>query len=120
MTREFTSGKRRYVRAHGPFDGYLSESPKTPVLIYDLNLGGGLIDFTGEPPTGSTFVLEIELPYDGSITVNAETIYREPSGMAVRFVNLGANTAARLMRAIEATGERHLHLPGTPPRDRMR
>lgn len=105
MTREFTSGKRRYVRAHGPFNGYLSGSPKIPVLIYDLNLGGGLVDFTGEPPKGSTSVLEIELPHDGSITVNAETIYREPSGMAVRFVNLAANTAARLMRAIEATGE---------------
>jgi hypothetical protein len=105
MTREFTSGKRRYVRAHGPFNGYLPGSPKTPVLIYDLNLGGGLVDFTGEPPKDSTLVLEIELPHDGSITVNAETIYREPSGIAVRFVNLAANTAARLMRAVEATGE---------------
>lgn len=105
MTREFTSGKRRYVRAHGPFNGYLLGSPKTSVLIYDLNLGGGLVDFTGEPPKGSTLVLEIDLPHDGSITVNAETIYRERSGIAVRFVNLAASTAARLLRAVEAIGE---------------
>jgi PilZ domain len=105
MTREFTSGKRRYVRAHGPFNGHLLGSPKTPVLIYDLNLGGGLVDFTGELPKGSTLLLEIDLPHDGPITVNAETVYREPSGLAVRFVNLAAKTAARLMRAVAATGE---------------
>jgi hypothetical protein len=31
--------------------------PKTPVLIYDLNLGGGLVNFTGEPPAAATLVL---------------------------------------------------------------
>ena len=97
---------RRYVRVRGPFDGYHLGMPKTPVLIYDLNVGGGLVNFSGEPPASATLVLRIDLPQEGRITVNAETVYRDQSGVAVRFVDLDRDTAARLVRTVDALRER--------------
>ena len=106
MAQEIKRTARRYVRVHGPFDGYHLGTPKTPVLIYDLNLGGGLVNFNGEPPERATLVLRIDLPDEGRITVNAETVYRAPSGVAVRFVDLDRDTAARLVRTVDALRER--------------
>ena len=97
---------RRYVRVHGPFDADHLDTPRTPVLIYDLNLGGGLVSFNGEPPVDATLVLRIDLPHEGRITVNAETVYRAQFGVAVRFVDLDRDTAARLVRTVDALTER--------------
>ena len=92
---------RRYVRVAGPFDGYHG-SPQEPVLIYDLNLGGGFVSFMREQPNASSLVLQISLPNEGPITVNAETVYRHQFGVAVRFVDLDAETSARLARTVDA------------------
>jgi hypothetical protein len=95
------TAKRRFPRARGPFDGYYI-ALRTAVLIYDLNVGGGFVNF-GEPqPTEADFVLTIALPHEGLVTVNAETVYRDPSGIAVRFVDVDADTVARLTRAVDA------------------
>ena len=102
MAQEIKRSTRRYVRVHGPFDGYHLGMPKTPVLIYDLNLGGGLVNFTGEQPAVATLVLRIDLPLEGRITVHAETVYRAQSGVAVRFVDLDRDTTARLARTVDA------------------
>jgi hypothetical protein len=93
--------KRRFPRAHGPFDGY-HLGPQTPVLVYDLNLGGGFVNFGDEQPADVAFVLRVALPHEGMITVHAETIYRHERGVAVRFVNLDHDTSARLARTIDA------------------
>ncbi|MGH9221749.1 MAG: hypothetical protein ACRD1W_20750 [Vicinamibacterales bacterium] len=108
MAREIKTvqSTRRYVRAHGPFDGYDLGPPKTPVLIYDLNLGGGFVNFSDEQPKDATLVLKIALPQEGLITVNAETVYRHQFGIAVRFVDVDADTAGRLARTVEALTER--------------
>jgi hypothetical protein len=106
MAQEIKRTSRRYIRVHGPFDGYHLGLPKTPVLIYDLNLGGGLVNFTGEQPSGAALVLRIDLPHEGRITVNAETVYRDRFGVAVRFVDLDRDTAARLVRTVDALRER--------------
>ena len=98
---------RRYPRAHGPFDGY--HLPDTPVLIFDLNLGGGFVNFSDEQPGGATLELAIELPREGRITVYAEMIYRHPSGIAVRFVDLDSDTSSRLGRTVDALVQ---HQPG--------
>ena len=98
--------KRRYVRVHGPFDGYHLGLPATPVVVYDLNLGGGFVNFAGEQPQGATFEFRIYLPQEGAITVHAVAVYRQESGVAVRFVDVDADTAERLTRAIDA-----LHQP---------
>ena len=95
------STKRRFPRARGPFDGYYI-ALRTAVLVYDLNIGGGFVNF-GEPqPTEVEFVLNIALPREGLVTVIAETVYRVESGIAVRFVDLDPDTTERLTRAVNA------------------
>jgi hypothetical protein len=93
--------KRRFPRARGPFDGYQLGS-QTPVVVYDLNLGGGFVNFGDEQPTAVAFVLKVALPQEGVITVRAETVYRHEDGVAVRFVDLDHDTSERLARTIDA------------------
>jgi hypothetical protein len=97
---------RRYVRVRGPFDADHLDAPRTPVLIYDLNLGGGFVSFCGEQPTAATLTLKIDLLREGPVTVQAETVYRDTNGVAVRFVNLDSDTTLRLTRTIEALRDR--------------
>ena len=101
MPQDTKSDTRRYVRAVGPFNGYHLGLRKTPILIFNLNLGGGFVNFTDEQPSGTTFVLTIDLQMEGRVTVKAETVYRDPAGIAVRFVDLDADGSARLARAVE-------------------
>ena len=99
---------RRYARVRGPFDGDHLDAPRTAVLIYDLNVGGGFVNFGEDQPAGATLRLKIALPREGPITVNAEAVYRDTSGIAVRFVDVDRDSAARLARTIEALTERSL------------
>ena len=110
MADEIKNNTRRYVRALGPFNGYHLGLRKTPILVFNLNVGGGFVTFTDEQPAGSTFVLTIELPEEGRITVKAETVYRDPSGIAVRFVDSDADTAGRLARAVDRVRTQQAHL----------
>ena len=77
-------------------------SPETPVLVYDLNVGGGFVNFGNAKPTAVDFELTVALPFEGLVTVYAETVYRLESGVAVRFVNVDSDTRARLARAVDA------------------
>jgi len=110
MAQEIKSARptRRYVRVRGPFDGDHLDDPMIPVLIYDLNLGGGFVSFSQGQPMGATLRLKIDLPREGPITVDAEAVYRIDTGIAVRFVDVDRDTAARLARTIEAFTERSL------------
>jgi hypothetical protein len=101
MTQEVTTGTRRYVRALGPFNGYHLGLRKKAVLIFNLNVGGGFVTFTDEQPDEATLVLTIDLQQDGRVTAKAETVYRDPSGIAVRFVGLDADSSDRVARAVE-------------------
>ena len=104
MGNELTGPRpgRRYVRVAGPFGGYHLGSPGTPVLIYELNLGGGFVNFINQPPEEPTLQLQIDLPHEGSITVNAETVYRHQFGVAVRFVDVDPDTTVRLARVVDS------------------
>jgi hypothetical protein len=93
---------RRYVRVPGPFGGVYLGSTETPVRIYELNQGGGFLNFMSPQPEESKFAVQIDLPYEGPITVQAETVYRHQFGVAVRFVDVDADTSARLARTVEA------------------
>jgi len=110
MAQEIKSfqSTRRYVRVRGPFDADHLDDPRIPVLIYDLNLGGGFVSFSQAYPIGATLRLKIELPREGPITVDAEAVYRVETGVAVRFVDVDRDTSARLARTIEAFTERSL------------
>ena len=100
MANEFEGDKsrRRYERATGPFDGTLDG----PVLIYDLNVGGGFITSPLAPLIGSTVVLKISLPKDGWISVNAEVLFHYGHGFSVQFLDVDADTASRIARTVEA------------------
>ena len=100
------SATRRYARVRGPFDGYCRSESDAPVLVYDLNLGGGFVSFTSTQPESSTLRLNIDLLREGPIHVTAETIYRDRNGVAVRFVDMDADSAARLRRAMDSLAER--------------
>ncbi len=106
MGQEIRETTRRYPRVRGPFDGDRLGDARTSILIYDLNLGGGFVNFGAEQPPDATWRLKIDLPREGPITVNAETVYRGESGVAVRFVDLDRDSAARLARTINALTER--------------
>jgi hypothetical protein len=93
--------RRKYTRVTGPFEGRIASAP-TPILVYDLSLGGGFVNFEDQQPTEPTLLLNIALPDDGWITVKAETVYRHLSGIAVKFVELDSETVRRLARTVEA------------------
>ena len=106
MSHQLKSNTRRYVRAVGPFNGHHLWLRKTPVLIFNLNVGGGFVNFKGEQPAAATLVLSIDLQQEGRITVKAETVYRDASGIAIRFVDLDADATDRLGRAVDRMRER--------------
>lgn len=90
---------------HGPFDAYYRGTSITPVLVYDLNLGGGFVSFGQEHPAIATMKLTIALPQHGLISVNAETVYRTDTGIAVRFVDVDSDTAFRIASTVQALTE---------------
>lgn len=103
---KYAPSTRRYVRVRGPFDADHLDVPCTPVLIYDLNLGGGFVNFGDDSgPEGATLRLKIDLPREGPIIVNAEAVYRDASGVAVRFVDLDRDSTSRLARTLDAMTE---------------
>src|SRR5215203_1573306 len=91
--------RRRYPRVAGPFLGDHLGERQTPVLIYDLNRGGGFINFFDDQPQAPTLRIQIHLP-EGPITLNAEAVYRHPNGVAVRFVDVDEDSATRLARTV--------------------
>jgi hypothetical protein len=80
-----------------------------------LNLGGGFVNFGDEQPSEWTLLLKIDLPHEGPVTVNAETVYRHQFGVAVRFVDVDADTAARLARTVDAFSSREATNPAAVP-----
>ena len=95
--------KRRYARVHGPFDGYRIGRLDTPVRIYDLSQGGCFVNGLHQQRKETRMMLKIDLPVEGTISVNAELVYVRPDfGFAVRFVEVDEETDTRLRRAVDA------------------
>jgi hypothetical protein len=96
-----TDDRRRHDRVPGPFDGRRIGALVTPVRIYDLSEGGCFINSTHEQPRGIRFSLEIDLPFEGTIVVKAETLYEKfEFGYAVRFVDVAEQSAMLLQRSL--------------------
>jgi hypothetical protein len=97
-----TDDRRQHERVNGPFDGRRLGDLDTPIRIYDLSEGGCFVNSMHEQQVGAIVVLEIELPYEGWITVTGQTLYRKPDfGYAVRFSGMSDEAALRLRRAVE-------------------
>ena len=69
MAHETIPQTRRCVRAFGPFDGYHLGLRKTTVLLFNLNVGGGFVNFTDEQPDGAKFVRTLDLGQERRITL---------------------------------------------------
>jgi hypothetical protein len=104
---EPVDSRRKYKRVHGPFDGLRIGLLETPVQLYDLSRGGCFINSMHQQQPGVKVLLKIDLPYEGWITVRAETLDRRSEfGFAVRFTEIGAEFAAALERALVAMEHR--------------
>lgn len=94
--------RRTDRRVPGPFEGRWVGALTLPLHIHDLSEGGCLIQAYHDQPPGQRFTLEIELPYEGWITLEAETLYiRSGYGFAVKFLDVPAETRDRLDRVIQ-------------------
>jgi uncharacterized OsmC-like protein len=94
--------RRCDLRVAGPFGGRRVGPLPTPLRIHDLSLGGCLVECYYDVAAGRRLTVQIELPGEGWITVDAETLYlRANFGFAVRFVNLSDANRRRIERTIE-------------------
>ena len=97
-----TEERRGHLRVPGPFDGKRVGAIETPVRIYDLSEGGCFITSFHETEKGRQFTLKIDLPFEGWISVKAETLYGKLGfGFAVRFTEMTDDVRARLDRSLE-------------------
>ena len=95
------SVRRKDMRVAGPFEGRWVGALTVPVHIHDLSLGGCLIHAYHEQVPGRRFTLEIDLPYRGSVTVEAESLYvRAGYGYAAKFVKVSPETQVILEEVI--------------------
>lgn len=97
--------RRRHPRIPGPFDGRRFDLWTVPLRIYDLSLGGCLIESLHEPGPGQRFTLQIDLPGEGWIDVQVESLYvREGYGFAARFLEMTDDARMRLERVLARLG----------------
>jgi hypothetical protein len=99
--------RRQHKRVDGPFDGFRIGALETPIQLYDLSRGGCFINSMHQQQPGVVLLLKIELPYEGWISVKAESLPgRGEFGFAVRFVEISDDAAVRLERAVAKLAER--------------
>ena len=92
---------RRSPRVAGPFEARRLGVLDLPLRLHDLSLGGCLIESYHEVPIGQRIQLEIELPGEGWVTMEAETLYqRENYGFAAKFVDMDEQTRVKLARVV--------------------
>jgi hypothetical protein len=94
--------RRRDLCVAGPLEGRYGGALPTPLRIHDLSVRGCLIECYYDIPSGQRIALQIELPAEGWITVDAEALFlRNNVGVAVRFVGLNGANRARIERTLE-------------------
>ena len=72
-----------------------------PLRIPDLRHGGCLIESYHEVGIGRRIQIEIDLPGEGWVALEAETLYlRENFGFAVKFVDMDKEARVKLARAV--------------------
>lgn len=94
--------RRRHIRVPGPFNGRRRGVLPVPLHIHDLSVGGCLVQSFHENPIGRRMTIEIELPYEGWLAVQAEVRYsRADYGFAVEFVEVPPETRGKLEWVIQ-------------------
>jgi hypothetical protein len=103
---EATIDRRRHDRISGPFDGCRVGALETPLRIFDLSRGGCFVNAMHEQTPGVSFVMKIDLPYVGMISLKAVSLYLRPGGFAVKFLEMTEETACLLEEALDQLQER--------------
>ena len=85
----------------GPFDARRVGASDAHLRVTSLSVGGCLIESLHQEKVGDRYTLEIELPYEGWIALQAETLYlRSNHEIAAKFDNLSDETRGRLHSVI--------------------
>ena len=93
--------RRPTMRVTGPFEGQRMGAIDVPIRIHDLTSKGCLIESHHEVAIGKRIALQIDLPGEGWISLEAESVHiREQFGYAVMFVDVGYANRCRIDRAI--------------------
>src|SRR5262249_31071058 len=71
--------KRFHKRVLGPLVGGRGALLPVPIRIHDLSAGGALIECFHEEAVGRRITIEIELPFEGWVTLNAEIVSLRPN-----------------------------------------
>lgn len=96
------ASRRCELRVAGPFEARRVGPLPTPLRIHDLSAGGCLVECYYDVASGRRITLQIDLPGEGWITVEAETLHpRDNVGFAVRFAELSDANRRRIERTIE-------------------
>ena len=94
--------RRESPRIPGPFEGRLVSDSAVPVQVRDLSTAGCFVDAEGLVPVSTAMKLHIELPGEGWITTQVESVYRlGREGVAMKFVDLDPATRERILREIQ-------------------
>jgi hypothetical protein len=87
--------------APGPFDGYRLGASDVPVRVYDLGLGGCLVELCVGTLSGRIVKLQIDLPDEGWVVVQCETLHSAGHNtFAVKFVRMDEPTRQRIERSL--------------------
>lgn len=102
VSRTEAKNRRRHDRVPGPFNGRRQGVLPVPLHIHDLSIGGCLVQSYHQNPIGRRMTIDIELPYEGWVTFQAEVRYsRDDYGFAVEFVEMTELARARLELVIQ-------------------
>ena len=104
MVDDGESGGRRHrkmPRLPGPFEGRRLGALTVDLTVHDLSAGGCLIQSFHDVPVGRRMKIELDLPEEGLVVLNAESVNTRPDyGFAVKFVDVSEETRQLLERVI--------------------
>jgi len=96
------ASRRSSLRVAGPFEARRVGPLPTPLRVHDMSSGGCLVECYYDVASGRRITLQIDLPGEGWITVEAEALHlRDNFGFAVRFAELSDANRGRIERTIE-------------------
>lgn len=86
----------------GPLEGYRLGVIDVPVRVFDVTTDGCLVELSVGTLSGKNVRLQIDLPGEGWIVVNCETLHiAGHNAFAVKFTRLDAETRGHIERAID-------------------
>ena len=105
FSRGVAADRRRFFRICHSFEGRRRGILPVPIRICDLSLGGCLIESRYPEARGRRLELDIDLPWEGWTTVDAEIVTIRPEyGYGVQFIDVPDVIHRRLDRVITRIG----------------